>query len=136
MLSPKKDVLSGQTPQGVFFCSEPNEKLIRSLRVTCKLAEGGAPKSRTKFVNGLAKSGYWLPGVAWDTSIIEQALTSVVTDSNLPHMSTEVPFQALKTSAMCMAVRYASGQVVLGNDIQRRAWQDNADVDGRDAILG
>ena len=70
-------MLTITNPQRTFGFGAADEKLIRSLRVGCKLAECGAPKSRTKFVNRLAMSGYWTLGVSWETTILAKAVSSV-----------------------------------------------------------
>ena len=62
----------------VFDFSDAEERLIKNVRVVCRHAEGSVSNlPRRKFVAGLSKAGYRVPGVAWENYIVGTAMDHV-----------------------------------------------------------
>ena len=96
-----------------------------------------APKSyaRGNFMTSLAKSGYWLPGIAWENTFISgaisQGLGSEQESGGRPN--TVVSLTALVAAAHATSLRYCTGQVVLDNDICREAFSSKSGACDGDA---
>ena len=76
--SPRKDVLNAKDPVGKFMIEAGEERFLKNVRVLCKKSEPTPSHHRRKFITGLQKSGYWVPGAAWETSMFGGALDSVL----------------------------------------------------------
>ena len=73
LYSPRKDVLDPTNPVGRFFLADAEERFVKNARMTCKRAEPMNPNHRRKFITALQKSGYWIPGIAWETRMLNGA---------------------------------------------------------------
>ena len=140
MLRRFSPLLATSDPQnphrGVFTFSEEHERLLKQLRVACKLAQPDVAGSRKKFITATNKSDYWIPSLTIKNTILSQLLASVHLDDETPVVHTTVPYGAIAASACSMALRYCTGQVILDNDIQRNACRfAQQDRDQRDRVL-
>eukprot|EP00973_Karenia_brevis_P037358 5149486-Karenia_brevis.AAC.1 len=129
---PKVDVSQESKICGTFTFQEMEEKIIENVRVVCKQTEGSKTHSRQKFITGLSKAGYWLPGVAWENAIFSSAADCVFGLSQNMQARMVIPYNCLVGAAYYLVYRYLPGQVILDNDIQRCAWCKQGDSDPRD----
>ena len=132
--SPQKDVLDTEDPRGHFILHGSEERLLKHFRMSCKQCEMTSGISRRKTLTALEKSGYYIPGTAWETCMLEQSITSVVSDSALKSepLRRHISLACMVSASNFMAFRYTIGQVVLDNDISRQAWLPSKDKDPRD----
>ena len=84
--SPRHRNIHAAGPQlGVFTYTEPDERLIKNVRVTAKLlAHTLHSPTRQKIITGLSKLGYWIPQSGWETYMHGQAFDSLLHHGHLP----------------------------------------------------
>ena len=110
--SPTKDVLDPQAPVGKFTCDDTLERFIKHARVVCKKATPASIGYRRKFVTGLQKSGYWIPGIAWENCMFSRAFDAVLADIPQPSINTNINLPCLAAATHTFMLRYSTGYCI------------------------
>ena len=92
---PSIDITDEAKNRGAFTFADTEEKLIKNARVVCKRAEGTGATSRQKFITGLTKSGYWVPGVAWENTLSRYAMNASLVDEDRMRPTTDIEYRSL-----------------------------------------